>query len=144
MYDDTEEPPVPNLPLLRKILAQIDAVPESWVQSTWGLVWNSLTGDIIADQRRQSGQARATCGTAYCIAGHVAVLTGWEPSGWSMGEASSYWMDEDGRERRVSVIARDALGLTNEEAEMLFHGDNSRSEVQLLAEIIASRAGEVL
>ncbi len=145
MHDvDAEEPPVPNLPLLRKILDKIDTDPESWVQGCWGMEWNSITGDIIADQHRQLGRAHTACGTAYCIAGHAAILTGWKPSTWSLGEASAYWEHEDGRERRISVIGRDALGLTGEEAEMLFSGGNSRAEVQLLAEIIAARAGERL
>lgn len=133
-----EKPPVPNLPLLRKILEKIDAEPDSWVQCAWGLEWNSINGRLV--NRRN----RPTCGTAFCIAGHAADMTGWTTTGWSAGEASSFWENADGQERQVSIIGREALGLTYIEAELLFNGENNRSRVQYVAESIAERAGEVL
>lgn len=141
---DAEEPPVPNLPLLRKILEKIDLEPDSWVQGCWAVDWNSITGRLLANRHGHARLTYPACGTAYCVAGHAADMTGWTPSGWSIGEASSYWTNGDGRERSIRVIARNALGLTQLEAELLFDGGNTRSRVQYLAEGIAMRAGEKL
>jgi microcompartment protein CcmK/EutM len=41
-------------------------------------------------------------------------------------------------------LARDILGLTDNEAVLLFAGSNSREEIQGEAELVAERAGEKL
>lgn len=47
--------PTPNLPLLRAVLAQIDAHPERWNQKDYA--------------------TRGECGTAFCVAGWAVHLT---------------------------------------------------------------------
>src|SRR6478609_6380573 len=53
--------PVPNLPLLRKVLEHIDAHPEEWHQSVWAMETSA-----------------SECGTAFCVAGHTVVMAGGE------------------------------------------------------------------
>jgi len=133
----------PNLPLLRKVLSQIDAEPDSWVQRAWGLQWRSLTGMVVCQVLSVEDVVKS-CDTAFCIAGHVALLEGWAPPEWEDGEAAEDWISVDGHLDSVSDVARRALGLTHCEAEMLFDSDNSRADVDRIAAGIAARAGERL
>lgn len=129
--------PVPNLPLLRKILDQVDAHPETWSQTVWGI------------QRQVEG---AACGTAFCIAGHAAMMTGAEPFWDKRGGGGGTWVlnlvrDADGQPWEVDAYARAQLGLTEDEASCyrgLFDPGNTRERVQEIAEQIAERAGETL
>jgi hypothetical protein len=61
-----------NVEVLLKVADRIEADPDSYSQQTWGV--------------------RSACGTAFCIAGHVAVATlpperlVWQPSMWAKDE----------------------------------------------------------
>src|SRR6478609_3488156 len=119
--------PVPNLPLLRKVLEHIDAHPEEWRQDSWAT--------------RTSASA---CGTAFCFAGHAVVLAGGELL-WDKETGVAFEVTmPDGSTSRIAAAAREALGLTCVEASDLFYAVNARQTVQFLAEAIADRAGEWL
>lgn len=119
------EEPRPNLPLLRKVLDHIDAHPEEYDQAVW----------VNA------------CGTAFCVAGHALRLEGHaielrrEEMDGVFPRDNTYL---DGELVNIHDAARDALGLTNEEAYLLFDENNSRYAVQYTATDIAARAGERL
>lgn len=118
--------PTPNLPLLRKILDHIDAHPEEHDQETW----------------------ESACGTTRCVAGWALHFDGQK-------------VRADGS---IPRRAREVLGLTVSESEALFfdtctpsafdlavESDDDqtwrsaqRAAVQIVAERIAARAGEVL
>jgi hypothetical protein len=148
--------PVPNLPLLRKVLEQIDNEPDSWEQSHWAVQWDSNRGrDDL--QRRQMVMKDGvmvvrepedmTCGTAFCVAGHALIMTGWTPR-WNPQGQASYWeppghADGDGL-ILATRAAQGVLGLTNAEADLLFDEINDRKCVQQVAEMIAERMGEAL
>jgi hypothetical protein len=149
--------PVPNLPLLRKVLAQIDAEPWTWEQRTWAVLWRTPAGANLRQARADQNQIPETCGTAFCIAGHTALMEGWSPIWCGVnedfdfmpGRARTNWVkyDGDGREvdrRYIASIAGEALGLTEGERIALFDEFNSRSRIQQIAEAIATRAGEEL
>lgn len=115
--------PVPNLPLLRKVLDHIDAHPEEWQQATYG------TG--------------TACGTAACIAGHAMLM-----SGYDFNPTDEIFSRPDG-----SIVefepdeGQTILGITYTEASLyggLFDSENTRADVQRHAEAIAARAGERL
>jgi hypothetical protein len=120
------EEPVPNLPLLRKVLDHIDAHPEEWEQGSWAI---------------QS--SRYSCGTAYCLAGHVAVMTGHEPA-WDSIAQGEFYADHTTADACIGDVAQAELGITTEEADALFQADNSRTALREISEIIAARVGEVL
>jgi hypothetical protein len=111
--------PTPNLPLLRKVLEQITAAPETWDQSAWA--------------------ATTPCGTAMCVAGHAAALTGHTFRFESDGKAGD---TTDGR--LISAVAIEELGLTLYESDELFDSRNGLADLQRIAGRIAARAGEVL
>lgn len=121
--------PVPNLPLLRKVLDHIDAHPEEWHQSLWGM------------------ETSNACGTALCIAGHAMVMSGYATSERTgvPGRPLEFFTP-DGRcvEYTEAEHGQRLLGLTRAEAEYLFRGGNTRQVVQRYAEAIAARAGERL
>lgn len=123
--------PVPNLPLLRKVLDHIDAHPDEWNQNEWGIQTE-----------------RSSCGTAFCIAGHVAVMSGAEPV-WDIDGSMVHVRRPNGQPTPVGVYAAEQLGITWEESGSgyvpgLFAGHNTREDIQRIAERIAERAGEVL
>lgn len=137
----TEELPQPNLPLLRKVLDHIDAHPEEWAQGTWAQRSYPLERHV-----RELNRGRAVelpvpaCGTAFCIAGHAAVMAGFTVSWPSDATSSALLTSGD----HIEDVARDELGLTAGEARVLFWGRNTRAEVQRIAVGIAERAGERL
>lgn len=125
MKNDSE--PIPNLPLLRKVLDFISEQPERHDQALWG-----YEGLAPGEE----------CGTAMCVAGWAMYFAGRplrREHGWGYG------MEE----------AAELLGLTTGEAEELFihtctpmrYGldvTDRLGAVRLIAERIAARAGEVL
>lgn len=124
----TQQMPVPNLPLLRKVLDHIDAHPEEWDQWQFARV--------------------VSCGTAFCVAGHAAVMSGAEPVFSPGSDRTCTFRTAEGWTVDVESYARDLLGLTPDEASVvdggLFDTANDRADVQRIAEAIAARAGEVL
>jgi hypothetical protein len=116
-----------NVPLLRKILEHITAHPAEWNQQNWGL--------------------QTDCGTAFCVAGHAVAMTG----------HTLVWRGQmlvgvdDGRTAAdIRRTAREELGLTGEQAGVLFESDNTLrelweyasdftdGEIQVPAEVAAS------
>jgi hypothetical protein len=117
--------PKPNLDLLRKVLKQIDEHPETW---------------------RQSAIAKRTpCGTAYCVAGHAALMSGHEFDWPEMNKTlNACWADNTVDGEEIWDVGRRELGLTSDEAANLFFARNTRECVQVHAQEIAARAGETL
>ncbi len=114
-----------NVPLLRKVLDHITAHPEEHDQREYGV--------------------RTNCGTAYCLAGHVAVMQGHElrfRKAEYSGDGRARATHGAGAEIAVAAIpgggtveqtARDALGLDRLQAYRLFHEDNTLDELWTLA-----------
>lgn len=107
-----------DVPLLRKALDHITAHPEEWRQSWW--------------------VSKTDCGTACCLAGHVALMTGheinWQSDVWRFArgeDVSTASTVEDGR--HIALVAQEELGLNDSQQETLFHAQNSLSELWHLA-----------
>jgi hypothetical protein len=139
--------PRPNLPLIRKVLAQIDDEPDSWTQGTYGAHWDSPSGlDLIETDNRKAA-SEMSCGTAYCFAGHAALMTGWHPEHFDhTGDASMTWIRENDHTVAfpIEAIARRELGLTPEEGADLFAAENTRADLERICQRIAVVAGEEL
>lgn len=162
--------PTPNIPLLRKAVefAEASAARQLTYEQALGteyegddelyfksdpneLTWNqsnwSMLKSRVVDSTEQATLEH--CGTAYCIAGFVASQ---EP-GYTVELNSTPLNDNsgrffvdlreyiDGNPFSHSQVAREALGLSVYDADALFSGSNSISEVRTIAEKIA---GEVL
>lgn len=118
-----------NVPLLRKALEHIDAHPEEHDQGVWA--------------------RRTPCGTAYCLAGHVAVLAGYEID-WSPAADCGYFeaqvecvtaLDSWGSPLDIAWVAQDALGVTCHQSRVLFATENSRADLWAIAEKLTN--GEI-
>jgi hypothetical protein len=113
-----------NTGLLRAVLAHIDAHPE------------------LHDQR--AFDTRTECGTAHCVAGWACLLSG------QYTYDARWQVFRDGRKESVDpgATARTLLGITEQQAWAqgenhigLFDGDASRSQLQEIAEELATEAG---
>lgn len=126
------EPPVPNLPLLRKAMAQIK-IRGAWDQASW-----------------MRTKAKSECGTAGCVAGWAVELTGrYELLFAGVEHVNELYVEMvrdrvTGEEEYIETVATRELGLTIEEADVLFMGGNDMPMLIWAAEQIAKRAGEVL
>lgn len=103
-----------NVELFRKIRPKIEADDGEWDQTVWG--------------KKVPG-----CGTSYCAAGWACVESGdtlrWAASNWlrDIPGTQRAWDVESGDAREeIFDRARYLLGLTEEEAEELFDGENDR------------------
>lgn len=112
--------PIPNLPLLRRVLRQIDSDPKHYNQKNW--------------------RSNTECGTAYCVGGWACVLSG-ETIEYSPDGVMSVNGDPL---RPVGPVATELLGLKYDEMPALFFGNNTREDVERVAHQIAARAGEPL
>lgn len=103
----------PNDELLARTLRHIIENPREWDQESWAHRWED-----------EDKLGRDVCGTAYCFAGTAVVLTG-HPILWEGDHAfSDLVVDGDGVEE-VPGVARRELGLSADDAEWLFHPENS-------------------
>lgn len=100
--------------LARKALAQIDANPCSFNQSTWGY--------------------RTECGTVACMAGHVILAAGGEvvPSGL-MG-----LYRYQGEDRSAPDLARELLGVSYDHADALFQAANTREDLGAIVDALVA------
>lgn len=99
--------------LLQRSLDHITEHPEQHDQTTWAR--RTPTGDIVG-----------------CFAYHAAVLAGHTVTVGSMS-CGCCWTVKDSNGRYVSEIARDALGLTYDQADQLYRDDNSLNRLWELA-----------
>jgi hypothetical protein len=126
-----------NVPLLLATMAMIKVFPEKHDQGSW------------VDP----------CNTTMCFAGHAAVISGatfdrkihddedsWivDPDGKHVDEAAAYEGDYWDGERKegykfIEEFAKDKLGLTNREADYMFH--HSRTPEQLEEAVYKFAAG---
>lgn len=120
--------PKPNVDLLTKVLDHIERDPKTWRQ----------------DSYRSFVDEESACATAFCFAGHTAVMTGAQVSPYGVG----WWLAEDGTldhhaTTHVSDWARDRLGLTDDEANKLFAPFNDLGDLRTLVQRYINRAHAV-
>lgn len=111
-----------NADLLETTMEYIEAHPEEHDQGTW----------------------RNRCSTAFCFAGHAAILAGAE-SPKVLANSTDYWyIDTDGkavadreehpRAVHVQEYARAALGLNYPQTPILFHSDNTVYQLRAMVD----------
>lgn len=126
----------PNLPLLRQVREQIEKHPETWDQSLWF----------------------SECGTAACVAGWAAALTGGRRADFGEKHLSSSLLVAvpDDHEYDVVVVkgqrlvfvddrAQRLLGIDDKTGDELFNGNATMADVRrIMDEIEADAAADVL
>lgn len=127
-WNEYDHEPIPafDLPLFRKAIdwvrteAALPVSESQWNQGQW--ISPKLFGE--------------SCGTAYCVAGYVAYL-----SGFPIGSGSYPLVSTDLGSESIPGVARRLLGLTDEEAEALFGANNGIGEIEAIAAAICQRRG---
>jgi hypothetical protein len=127
-----------NVPLLRKAVEwvetqdQLPDIDREWWQGVYVCPPISkamfLLGEFVHN-RKHYAQVAAHCGSAYCVAGYIGQML-------DQRYASNDHVDGV----HVSELAREALGLTEEQAGQLFAGSNTAPTIRLLAETFAGEA----
>lgn len=116
----TTELPVLNVDLLRQVMAQIEAHPETWNQGNWF--------------------RRSDCGTTACFAGWTCQLTGWEPVYEDEDMPVTGHVERKGAipalHPHVHEVAVKELGITVAEASRLFFAPTDFATLQDLVEQI--------
>lgn len=110
----------PDLGLFREVLAYIDEHPREWDQGAYG-------------HKRSDG---TVCG---CVAYHTLRLCGNYVDTDFEWYSSGDLVTIDANGEHIEDLAGRELGLTYEETEMLFDGDNDRERLQEIFEQIKKR-----
>lgn len=145
----------PNVPLLRKAVEWVEAeaakpeIDREWNQGSWLLkpfdrarimveeVWGLADVDEVWELAARVAPA---CGTAYCVAGYVAQLTDERfVTDQHVNDPDDPRADLEG-DIHCSQVAREALGLTQSQADALFDAFNSAATVRAIAEEIAGES----
>jgi hypothetical protein len=109
---------IESLPELSSVFPQL-AEGDYWEQGTWFT--------ILENEREE------TCGTAACVAGWATILNG-DTIELEFGVIPRV------NGALVSLHAQNILGLTSDQADMLFWGDNSKERLRTLVDAFIREA----
>lgn len=142
-----------GLALLDAIILEIEAHKEHWKQSLWATAKLAELIPIPTDKARLEVQREAvedlpeSCGTAFCVAGWAAHLTGaqplWKPEinwndeiyGYNAEEVTN---PETGYVETIERYASKVLGLNLKEASYLFEANNSLDYIKRVRDALAN------
>jgi len=113
----------PNVALLRLTLKHIEMAPCTWDQQEW--------------------RRKAECGTVMCFAGWACTLAGGQWYRASDHVFRSFLKAEDDDERPSGMVpaesrAKRVLGLTWQQANMLFHDSNTLADLHRIVDEICA------
>ncbi|MFF3959185.1 hypothetical protein ACFYY1_39225 [Streptomyces sp. NPDC001890] len=128
---------MPNPKLAARILNQIQARPHQHDQSAWmgGALSLSPDADLTAP---------AHCGTTLCVAGYAAHFTGHTLQAdvrSASGTTVAYKVE--GEALKVSEVAQAELGLSTDDADVLFDPGTTQIEVLAALEQLADGATSI-
>lgn len=138
-----------NIPMLRKAVEWVeeqDKLPKiesRWNQGQWLTDANVVLNDAALEAlggpewfwsatyspqtlREKRKELEHLCGTAYCVAGYVAQL-----------HDERYAVSAEVEGNHSQDVARRVLGLSADQADRLFYGENTAADVRRIAEEIA-------
>ncbi|MBO0676907.1 hypothetical protein JRC04_05480 [Mycolicibacterium sp. S2-37] len=130
-----------NIAALIAVRSLIKNSPDKHDQKQWV--------NIVPDLVKIDGELKyATCGTSACVAGWAAAINGAKyliTPFTDFDEDDKVYrpnmvIDKKGQQHCIEDYAQEVLGLTNEEAELLFDGELPRKEVlRLLKRLIKGK-----
>lgn len=132
-----------DIPLLRKGVEWVeDEATKPWSDRVWHQDYWIMSAETAhpsdSELKRgeaERGQTKNFCGTCYCFAGNIAA---WD--GFRVYDAFERAKNpETGETVDPDTYATERLGLTYEQAEALFDGDNSAEDIRRIAEEIAGQ-----
>jgi hypothetical protein len=117
-----------NVELLRETLDHIKNNPQTWKQDVWFTHLDPETHRRVASLIEVEVEEVNSCKTAFCFAGHAALKSGFPSPPKNSFEV---WTAEiDGKTWWVDSYAADKLGITYDQADVLFAGENSLKEIE--------------
>ena len=126
-----------NVELLRETMQYIKNNPQSWRQDVWFTHLDPETGRRTHELVEVEVEEVNSCKTAFCFAGHAALKSGF-PS--PPKDSYTNWIAEiNGENVWVDAYAARQLGITYDQAEVLFAGENSMEELEVLVEAIINK-----
>lgn len=122
-----------NVELLDATMEHIRNNPQKWRQASW-YMWVDEAGrtkyqGVVVDVEEVN-----SCGSAMCFAGHAALKSGFPAPPKSNFQIWSAKID--GKDWDVSDFARMKLGLTWDQSDVLFSGDNSMEDLETLVALL--------
>lgn len=134
---------------LDEVLVKIEGDLEHWNQDSYGhfidrnevaksvgleyFSWINVTDEIVAAVEEKWN----ACDTAFCFAGHAVLeYTDSKPSVRDLMFGWTYVDQKDPNSGTVHLKAKEVLGLTGDQAEVLFDGNNSLETLRGLVEAI--------
>lgn len=110
---------------LQEVLDHIENNPQTWQQDVWFINRDGTEENFSIEVEEIN-----SCGSAFCFAGHAALK-----GGFTRPPANNYdsWFsrnEETGRVTYVDEFARDWLGVTNDQADILFSSSNTMDDLR--------------
>jgi hypothetical protein len=157
-YTKEDLRPIPQsdktgIPLLREMVERIKADERAWRQSDW----ISSVAELDAAVREYIVEHEVVpwnCGTAYCVAGHVALAKGAKLTPHVIDQLAgrgdyvnedSYYRNRfstgtiirpDGRREAVDEYAMEVVGLSYDQATTLFAGPNTLEMIEAFVQVL--------
>ena len=144
-----DQPHSRNTRLFDLIATVLEVKPRLYNQGTWGEFLPTEEQEEAAfdqfqenldnsDPRWRKLKAAKECETSLCVAGHAAALSGFHPvltcnDDLDWGQVSKKRDVSHDVGEPVAQVARDLLGLTDEEADILFEASNQTTPQLLRA-----------
>lgn len=119
-----------NYKLLDEIMEFIEAHPETWHQASWFQHLDPETGDSKWHVTIEEVSERNSCGTSFCFAGHVALHEGFPSPPLDSNESWERTIDGERWPEHVDTFAMNRLGITTAQADALFDGDNTMTDLR--------------
>jgi hypothetical protein len=120
-----------NVELLTETLDHIKNNPQQWRQDFWFINFDPH-GNEIHEKITLDVEEINSCGTAFCFAGHAALKAGAEAPPkdrpWCEG-----WKVEGSP---VEVWSAARLGISNEQADILFDSSNTLNDLEVLVQAL--------
>jgi len=137
-----------DVPLLRKAVEWVEEQEKlpteerGWYQGSWGRRENA---ERTLPLHKLDKEEQGYCGTNMCLAGHIAVLAGWEIEYDWRGFGNFCYATEatkGGRTLDIQDIAIKELGADKGDNDLslvhnLFHGENTAHDIRQSAEMLA-------
>lgn len=119
--------------LLDEMIDFIDKHPTTWRQGSWFQTVDTKTGAEKYVVKIETVEELNSCGSSFCLAGHVALRTGFPAPPLKNTQEWERKVDGQSWTESVAVFAAKQLGVTDSQAEALFAGENKLIDIKRMA-----------
>jgi len=122
-----------NIPLLDEMIKFIEEHPKTWNQGSWFLQVDTSTGQSKYISKLETVEEINSCGTSFCLAGHVALHEGFPAPPLSNSKEWERSVEGQIYPEAVNEFARKRLGLSDDQANELFAAENELIDLKRMA-----------